>query len=252
MTSRPPIVGIPCDRRMVGKHPFHMAGEKYIAAVRESTGAVTLLIPVLPDAIATEELLATVDGLLFTGSPSNVAPKHYGGPAPRVGVLQDEHRDTTTLPLLETAIARGVPVLCLCRGFQELNVALGGSLHQHVHELEGRLDHRESDSASLEEQYGPAHAVRVTQGGLLDRILGAKSFQVNSLHSQGIDRLAPPLHADAVAPDGTIEAVSRPSGEGFLLGVQWHPEWRWSENPESRAIFAAFAEAIGAYARSRR
>jgi putative glutamine amidotransferase len=252
MSARPSIVGIPCDRRMVGKHPFHMAGEKYIAAVREGTGAVTLLIPVLPDPISTEEVLAAVDGLLFTGSPSNVAPKHYGGPAPRAGVLQDEHRDSTTLPLLETAIARGVPTLCLCRGFQELNVALGGSLHQHVHEIEGRLDHRESDGASLEEQYGPAHEVRIQEGGLLDRILREKNFPVNSLHSQGIDRLAPPLHADAVAPDGTVEAVSRPGGAGFLLGVQWHPEWRWSENPVSRAIFAAFGEAIATYARSRR
>jgi putative glutamine amidotransferase len=135
MPAHPPIVGFPCDYRMIGKHPFHMVGDKYIAAVRESTGAVTLLIPVLANPISPAEILATVDGLLFTGSPSNVAPRHYGGTGPRDGVLQDENRDATALPLLKAAIAGGTPVLSLCRGFQELNVALGGTLHQHVHEL---------------------------------------------------------------------------------------------------------------------
>src|SRR4051812_3326317 len=118
MNHRPPIVGIPSDHRMVGKHPFHMVGEKYIRAVRESTGAVTLLIPALPTPIPPEEILASVDGLLFTGSPSNVSPWHYNGPGPREGVLQDENRDATTLPLLKAAIEAGVPTICLCRGFQ--------------------------------------------------------------------------------------------------------------------------------------
>lgn len=245
---RQPVVGIPCDHRMVGKHPFHMAGEKYIRAVREATGAVTLLIPSLPNPIPPDEILSTVDGLLITGSPSNVSPVRYGGPDPRDGVLQDPHRDATTLPLLETAIARGVPVLCICRGFQELNVAMGGTLHQHVHEIDGRLDHREDENADLDTQYGPVHDVAVAEGGLLSKILRERSFQVNSLHSQGIDRLAPKLHADAIAPDGTIEAVSMPGAKGFLLGIQWHPEWRWSENPVSREIFAAFANAVRAEA----
>ena len=245
MPQRPRVVGIPCDHRMVGRHPFHMAGEKYIRAVRESTGAVPLLIPSLPSPVPANEILACIDGLLFPGSPSNVSPEHYGGAAPREGVLQDRHRDATTLPLLKAAIAAGKPVLCICRGFQELNVALGGTLHQHVHELAGRLDHREDERAELEEQYGPVHEVQVQTGGLLASLLREKSFRVNSLHAQGIDRLAPALHADALAPDGTIEAVSMPKANGFLLGLQWHPEWRWSENPVSREIFAAFAEAVG-------
>jgi putative glutamine amidotransferase len=236
---------------MLGPHPFHVAGDKYIRAVRESTSAVPLLIPSLATPIPPEELLATLDGLLFTGSPSNVAPRQYKGTAPREGVLQDENRDATTLPLLKAAIAAGTPTLCLCRGFQELNVAMGGSLHQHVQELEGRLDHRENLSAPLDEQYGPAHEVRVLEGGLLASIVRERQFQVNSLHSQGIDRLAPPLHADAMAPDETVEAVSVPEAKGFVLGLQWHPEWRWSENFVSRQIFGAYAEAVQQYARRR-
>src|ERR1700761_4337845 len=137
MTSHPPIVGIPCDHRLYGKHPFHMVGEKYIIAVRDGAGALPLLIPVLPNAIPADEILASIDGLFFTGSLSNVAPRFYGGAAPREGVLQDEFRDTTTLPLLKAAIAAGKPVFCVCRGFQELNVALGGTLHQHIQELPG-------------------------------------------------------------------------------------------------------------------
>ncbi|HEY1962573.1 MAG TPA: gamma-glutamyl-gamma-aminobutyrate hydrolase family protein [Rhizomicrobium sp.] len=248
----PAIVGIPSDHRMLGRHPFHCVGEKYIRAVRESTGAVTLLIPSLPTPIPPQEILAAVDGLLFTGSPSNVAPRHYGSVGPREGVLQDVQRDATTLPLLKAAIAAGTPLICLCRGFQELNVAMGGTLHQYVHEVDGRLDHRENQEGPLEEQYGPAHEVRVAEGGLLSRIVRQGRFEVNSLHSQGIDKLAPPLHADAIAPDGTVEAVSMPSAEGFVLGLQWHPEWRWSENPISREIFGAYAAAVQDYARARR
>jgi len=241
---RRPTVGIPCDYRMLGHHPFHAAGDKYVRAVRESTGAITLLVPSLAPPIPPGEILETIDGLLFTGSPSNVAPRHYSGRPAREGVLQDENRDATTLPLLQAAISAGTPVLCLCRGFQELNVAMGGTLHQHVQELPGRLDHRENHEAPLEEQYGPAHEVRVLEGGLLAKIVRERHFQVNSLHSQGIDRLAQPLRADAAAPDETVEAISMPAAKGFVLGLQWHPEWRWSENAVSRQIFGAFAEAV--------
>jgi len=133
--------------------------------------------------------------------------------------------------------------LCICRGFQELNVALGGTLHQAVHEVPGRFDHREK-GAALDEQYAPAHPVTVAEGGLLARIVPQRSFEVNSLHGQGIAKLAPPLFADAAAPDGQIEAVSMPQAKGFLLGLQWHPEWRWAGNEISRAIFAAFGKAL--------
>lgn len=241
---RSPIVGVPCDRRLIGKHPFHLVGEKYITAVRDGSGALPLLIPVLEPPLSPADILYSIDGLLFTGSPSNVEPKHYGGPAPRAGVLHDEHRDATALPLLKAAIDAGKPVLCICRGFQELNVVLGGTLHQHVQEVPGRHDHRSSDDDPLDVQYGPAHPVHVKQGGLLARIAADKTFSVNSLHSQGIDRLAPGLFAEAVAPDGQIEAVSMPKAKAFLFAVQWHPEWAWSQNPVSRAIFNAFGEAL--------
>jgi len=244
VSPRPPVVGIVCDRHRRGAHPFHMAGEKYIAAVRDGAGALPLLIPALEPPLPVDALLASFDGLLFTGSPSNVAPSLYAGPAPREGVLQDSHRDAIALPLLRAAIAAAMPVFAICRGFQELNVAFGGTLHQHVHEVPGRCDHRENREATLEEQYGPAHPVNVSEDGLLAELLRERSFAVNSLHSQGIDRLAPPLRAEAIAPDGQIEAVSMPSAPAFLLGVQWHPEWNWSENPVSRALFAAFGEAL--------
>jgi putative glutamine amidotransferase len=221
-----------------------MAGEKYITAVRDGAEAVPLLIPVLKNPIGPDEFLSVFDGFLFPGSPSNVAPSRYEGETPREGVLLDENRDATSIPLLMAAIAAGAPVLCVCRGFQELNVALGGTLFQHIQEVPGRHDHRENKDAELETQYGPAHEVQISPDGLLAQLTGHRSFHVNSLHGQGIDRLASTLHADAVAPDGTVEAVSMPEAKGFLLGLQWHPEWRWRENEISRAIFGAFGEAV--------
>jgi putative glutamine amidotransferase len=244
MAHHSPVVGIICDHRQVGLHPFHMVGEKYIAAVRDGAQALPLLIPVLAPAIPPEEILSAVDGLFFTGSPSNVSPALYGGAPPREGVRQDANRDATALPLLKAAIAEGVPTFCVCRGFQELNVAFGGTLHQHLQEVPGRLDHREDKQAALDVQYGPAHEVRVQEGGLLAQLIPNRAFRVNSLHSQGIDSLAPPLFADAQSADGTVEAVSMPAAKGFLLGVQWHPEWQWHDNPVSRALFAAFGTAV--------
>lgn len=238
-----PIVGFPCCRRMRGLHPFHMVGEKYIAAVREGADATPLLIPSFENPLDPDDVLDSVSGLLFTGSPSNVDPALYGA-TPREDTLLDPYRDGLTIPLLKAAIARGTPVLAICRGFQELNVALGGTLHQHIHEVPGRDDHREDESADLDTQYGPSHEVKVREGGLLMRLTGCASFRVNSLHSQGIDRLAPGLVAEAIAPDGQIEAVTLENAGAFVLGVQWHPEWRWSENAQSRAIFAAFGAAL--------
>lgn len=221
-----------------------MVGEKYIAAMRDAVGALPLLVPVLEEPIDPGEILSAVDGLLFTGSYSNVAPHRYSGARPREGVLQDERRDATALPLLLAAIDRGIPVLCICRGFQELNVALGGALHQHVEEVPGRIDHRESPDASIDQQYGPAHDVVISEGGVLAKLSRERTVKVNSLHSQGIDLLAPSLFVEARAPDQTIEAVSLPSSKSFLLGVQWHPEWNWVNDPMSKALFFAFRDAV--------
>jgi putative glutamine amidotransferase len=242
MPRKKPIVGIPCDHRMIGPHPFHAVGEKYIVAVRDGADALPLLIPVLETPIDIEEILETVDGILLTGSPSNVAPKRYGGPSPREGVLQDERRDATTLPLIRAIIDHGTPLLAVCRGFQELNVAHGGTLHQHVEEVPGRMDHREDKTASLDVQYAPIHDV--TLSGTFARIAGTGTVRVNSLHGQGIDRLGAGLLAEAVAPDGQIEGVRVKDAKAFALGVQWHPEWRFWENDFSKRLFAAFGEAM--------
>jgi putative glutamine amidotransferase len=239
-----PIVGLVCDRRSYDGMPVHQANEEYVTAVRDGAGALPLLIPSSDMPLPLADVLAAVDGLLFTGAPSNVAPSHYGERARSVTEL-DELRDATTLPLLRAAIALGTPVLAICRGFQELNVALGGTLHQHVHELPGRLDHREpQDAGSRDAEYAPAHAVTLAPGGLLSRLSGLNVAMVNSLHHQGVDILAPQLSAEALAPDGQIEAVSMPGAKGFVLGVQWHPEWAHQQSLLDRAIFQGFGAAL--------
>jgi putative glutamine amidotransferase len=238
------IVGIVCDRRVVDDMSMHTVNDEYVTAVRDGAGALPLLIPSTDVALDPAAVLAPVDGLLFTGAPSNVAPGHYGRTA-RPGTELDEARDTTTLPLLRAAIDAGKPLLAICRGFQELNVALGGSLHQHIHEIPGRLDHREPQNApSRDAEYAPAHLVTIRQGGLLARLSGMTEAMVNSLHHQGVDRLAPMLTVEATAPDGQIEAVAMPGAKGFLLRVQWHPEWNVAKDPLSRAIFAGFSAAL--------
>jgi putative glutamine amidotransferase len=237
------VVGIVTDRRRMDDMPVHLAHDEYVTAIRDGAGALPLLIPSTDTPLPVDDILAAVDGLLFTGNASNVAPSRYGALA-RAGTLLDEVRDATTLPLLRAAIARGKPVFAICRGFQELNVALGGSLYQHVHERPGHLDHREPRGVPVDREYAPAHPIRISTDGLLGRISGLQDAVVNSLHAQGIDRLAPGLVADAQAPDGLIEAVGLPAASGFLLGVQWHPEWRWAEDPLSRAIFRAFGASL--------
>jgi putative glutamine amidotransferase len=227
----------------MGAHPFHMVGEKYILGARDGAGTLPLLLPVLVPPLDFDAVLEMADGILLTGSASNVAPRRYGGPEPREAKLLDERRDETTLALIRAALAHGVPLLAICRGFQELNVALGGTLHQHVHELEGRIDHRADTKAELDVQYGPSHDVDVVAQSPLAAITGIRQFKVNSLHSQGLDRLAPGLRAAAHAPDGTIEAVTVYHAKSFALGVQWHPEWDFRDNKISHAILAAFGEA---------
>ena len=236
-------VGIVCDRRVFDGMAAHQANDEYIAAVKDGVGALPLLIPSTAAPLDIAGILAAMDGLLFSGAPSNVAPRHYGAAA-RAGTELDEIRDATTLPLLRAAIETGKPLLAICRGFQELNVALGGSLHQHVHELPGRLDHREKQNVSRDAEYAPAHPIAIMPDGVLARLCGLNQAMVNSLHHQGIDRLAPGLKCEATAPDGQIEAVSLPGSKAFLLGVQWHPEWGFADDPLSRAIFAGFGAAL--------
>jgi putative glutamine amidotransferase len=241
--SRLPLIGIPADRRLVGKHYFHMVGEKYIDAVAAGAGAIPVLVPALGPELDLSSLLGACDGLLLTGSASNVEPHHYGGPASLPGTLHDPNRDATTLPLIPRAVAAGLPVLAICRGFQEMNVAYGGTLHQRLHEVPGHLDHRDDETLPLEAQYGPAHEVLLEPGGMLRKIAGSERLQVNSLHWQGVRELGADLCVEARAPDGLIEAFRVADSPGFALGLQWHPEWQFEKNPFSRALFAAFGAA---------
>jgi putative glutamine amidotransferase len=243
MAPARPLIGIPADRRMVGAHPFHMVGEKYARAVIDAAGAAPLLIPALAEELGFEELLERLDGLLFTGSPSNVEPHRYRGPPSAPGTLHDPARDATTLPLIRKAVHAGVPVFGICRGFQEMNVAFGGTLHQRLHEVPGHLDHRDDESQPLEVQYGPAHDVTLEPGGVLRSLAAGERIRVNSLHSQGIERLGDELAVEARAPDGVIEAFRVRVAQHFALAVQWHPEWQVMTNPFSRALFAAFGRA---------
>jgi putative glutamine amidotransferase len=243
-----PFIGIPCCLRTIHERPFHTVSERYPAAIIDAAGCLPVLIPSIGPKIDCGALLDGLDGLLLTGSPSNVEPSHYGGPPSQEGTLHDPDRDATTLPLIREAVRRDMPILAICRGIQELNVALGGTLHQRIFEMPGRFNHRRRKGPmSLDERYGPAHSVVVSAGGRLIELAGSAELMVNSLHGQGIDRPGPDLFIEAVAPDGQIEAVSLP-GARFVIGVQWHPEYKALENPFSRALFAAFAQACHATA----
>jgi putative glutamine amidotransferase len=250
-----PLIGVPCCTAIANKRSTHWAGEKYLVAISDAADAIPVLLPALSGHIGAEELVDRIDGLLLTGSRSNIAPARYGGPPdpaePDEDDPRDVKRDAMTLSLVQAAVAADLPVLAICRGCQELNVALGGTLHAKVHEIDGRIDHR-SRHIPLEGRYEyVAHPVHLTAGGVFARLAGASELTVNSLHWQGIDRLAPPLAVEAVAPDGQIEAV-RHRDAGFILGVQWHPEYRVMENEFSRALFSAWGDMCRRYASARR
>lgn len=245
-----PVVGVPMCVKFIDGQNYHTVGEKYLTALIEGSGVYPLSYPALGTALPVEALLDHVDGLLFTGSPSNVAVEHYNGDPDRDGSPQDPGRDAVTLPLLRAALARDIPLLCICRGFQELNVALGGTLHTKIHELPGKLDHRGADGP-YDEIYKPAHLLHLEKSSTFAGIFGAPEITVNSVHWQGIDKPGQGLIVEGHAPDGVIEAV-RVAGKRFALGVQWHPEYRCTENPESMKLFQAFGDAVRAYRLERR
>ena len=236
------IVGIPACTKTYDGLIMHATPARYGAALIGAAGAWPILLPPVGEGMLA--MLDRIDGLLLSGSPSNVHPQIYGVAESATPDWHDPHRDATTLPLARAAIARGMPVLAICRGIQELNVALGGTLHQRVHTLDGRMDHR-AGTGTMEEQFGFRH--KVTLSGHLARIAGATEIMVNSLHGQAIDRPADGLVVEAVAEDGTIEAVRVANAPGWAFGVQFHPEWHFATDAPSRAIFAAFGEACRAY-----
>ncbi len=247
MLANRPLVGVISDRRMQGEHPFHMVGEKYLQAVADAADVYPVMLPCLAEGFDVLDILERLDGLFLTGSPSNVEPMHYMGNPSEAGTWHDPHRDLAALELIPAAIRVGMPLLAVCRGFQEMNVSFGGTLHQKVHELPGYKVHKENPEDPLDVQYGPAHQVMFSAGGLLERITGKAEAMVNSVHSQGVDRLGRELRVEAVADDGLIEAFIVGGAPGFTLGVQWHPEWKALDNPVSAAIFGAFGDACRSY-----
>jgi putative glutamine amidotransferase len=240
-----PLIGISCCVKGFGlfNTPNHAASDSYVRVTLGPVGGIPILLPASGEATI-PDILPRLDGLMLTGSRSNVGPSHYDGPAHAEGTPEDAQRDSTTLPLIRAAIRQGVPLLAICRGMQELNVALGGSLDQRIQDLDGRMDHSTpSDQPIPLVRTGKAHGVRLAEGSLLARLANTAEVPVNSLHNQGVQRLAPTLEAMAWAPDGTVEAVRVRDAPGFAWGVQWHPEYDWERDAFSRAIFEAFGAA---------
>ena len=256
-----PLVGVVSDVKMIGIHPFHAVGEKYVSALAHGSGVLPLILPPHEAGLDSpgdepfydlDQVFDCFDGLFLPGSASNMEPWRYGGEAlPDDPSTRDKQRDATTLRLIEGALQRGLPLFCVCRGFQELNVAFGGSLHQQVHLVDGKLDHRADSSKSRAEQYAPAHDITLADNGVLHAIAGVAKARINSIHEQAVDRLGSRLVPEAWAPDGIIEAVSVEDARAFALGVQWHPEWRFWEDKVSTALFAAFGDAVRAQAEKR-
>ena len=240
-----PVVLVPACNRLLGQHAFHVAGKKYIEAVRLAGGQPLVVPGAQPEEL--DALLDLADGVLLTGSASNVHPSHFDEAVHDPSLPLDPDRDAWTLPLIRRALDRGIPLFGICRGFQETNVALGGSLHQAVQEVPGQHDHRAAADTPVEVQYGPAHEVLVQPGGVLAGVLDESRIRVNSVHGQGLNRLASGLRVEALAPDGLVEAFSVAAARGFNLCVQWHPEWQAATNPVSMRMLKAFGEACVAY-----
>ncbi|MBK1667435.1 hypothetical protein CKO28_05245 [Rhodovibrio sodomensis] len=251
MTDPIPLVALPACRWEKGGQSYHTIGDKYVRAVAAAGGCLPMMLPSLSGSLDLDDLIGKLDGLVLTGSPSNVHPERYGDAASDKAEPYDVWRDAVTLPLIRKAVEAGLPLLAICRGLQELNVAFGGTLHPKVHEVAGRDDHRRPQADDLDTQYGPRHTVELAPDGQLRAVLGSGQVDVNSLHHQAVREIAPSLKLEGWAPDGTVEALSRPGSPGFLLAVQWHPEYRATGDPVSARLFQAFAGAARERARLR-
>lgn len=241
------LVGIPACTKNIAGYIQHATPARYSRSLLQAANAVPILIP--PEGELMLPILDRVDGLMFNGSPSNIMPTRYGVDYDATPNDHDTDRDATAIPLIKAALERGIPVLGICRGMQELNVALGGTLFQEVHKIPGRMDHRAGDGDN-EFKFRPQHEVMLS--GELAQISGAKVIEVNSLHGQAIDQLADGLVVEGVAPDGTIEAVRVANAKNFAFAVQWHPEWEATHFPDRLQLLQAFGEACAAYGAARR
>ncbi|MBU2107157.1 MAG: gamma-glutamyl-gamma-aminobutyrate hydrolase family protein [Alphaproteobacteria bacterium] len=246
-----PLVAVSTDVRHVDNYTWHAAPQQYLEAAISGAGVFPVLVPSFGERLDLDQLLDSVDGVMLTGSKSNVNPELYGGDASEANGPYDPDRDATTLPLIRRAIERGVPLLAICRGIQELNVALGGTLATEIQEREGALDHRAPVSDNQDERFAIRQSVSIKPGTCLAGVFGAGEIMVNSVHRQGVDRLGDRLEIEAVADDGTVEAVSVKGARAFAVGVQWHPEYWAATDSNSAKIFKAFGEAVRAHAMAR-
>jgi putative glutamine amidotransferase len=248
-TARRPVIGIIGNMNLLNEsYPVHAGGTMNSEAVAEVSGGLPIIIPSDPRLVAVEELLDLCDGFLLTGGRPNVHPSEYGEDETPAHGCFDRCRDAITLPLVRACIERGQPVFGICRGFQEVNVAMGGTLFPEIRDLPGRMNHRMPPDGTLEEKFALRHPVTFSEGGPFHRLLGAPEVMTNTLHGQGINRPGPRVVVDGWAPDGTPEAIYIKDAPGFTLSVQWHPEWQAGADPVSRPLFRAFGEAASAWA----
>jgi len=240
-----PVVGIIGNHYLINDdYPVHASGDMNAWAVREICGALPLIIPPDQKLVPIEDIMDTCDGFVFTGGRPNVHPKEYGEPLTDAHGAMDEKRDGLTLPLIRALVERGQPMLAICRGFQELNVAMGGSLYPEIRDLPGRENHRMPPEGTLDEKFAIRHEVTLNPGGVFAKLFGADSVWTNTLHGQGIKDTGARISIDGHASDGTPEAIYVIDAKGFAIGVQWHPEYRASDDPVSKSLFAAFGAAV--------
>ena len=251
MNKTRPLVGLPADTIEKDGFLFHSLGDKYVRALTDVADVEPVMIPSFMDMSNLDGLLNHFDGVLMTGAVSNVHPPHYGEEPTADHEPYDHHRDASTLKLIRAVIDRGIPLFCICRGFQELNVAMGGSLETELQRGEGRLDHRAPKSDDVNVRYAASHEITMSKGGLLAHMLGKSKTMVNSIHRQGVKKLGEGLTIEATAQDGIIEAMSVKGARSFAFATQWHPEFRASENPDSVKLFEAFGNATRVHARLR-
>lgn len=248
-----PVVGIISNQQTIdNQYQTHAGGIMNSCAVAEVAGAMPMIIPADPRLVSVPELLDMCDGFLLTGGRPNVHPSEYGEEETPAHGAFDRARDAITLPLIRACVDRGQPFLGICRGFQEVNVAMGGSLYPEIRDLPGRMNHRMPPDGTVEEKFALRHPVTFTKGGPFHRLLGTDQVMTNSLHGQGIARAGARIVIDGLAPDGTPEAIYVEGAKGFTLSVQWHPEWNAGSDPVSRPLFQAFGQAVAQWACQRR
>lgn len=248
-----PVVGIIGNMSLLNQsYPVHSGGVMNSTAISQVADCLPMIIPTDPRLVRVDELLEACDGFLFTGGRPNVHPSEYGEEETAAHGDFDRCRDAVALPLIRACVERGQPFFGVCRGFQEVNVAMGGSLYPEIRELPGRMNHRMPPDGTIEEKFALRHAVRFTPGGVFATLLGAEEVMTNTLHGQGIKQAGQRIVIDGTAPDGTPEAIYVADAPGFTLSVQWHPEWNAAADPVSRPLFTAFGAAARAWAEERR